>query len=130
MTSTTGIVEKFDVNGVFTDLTYVTDSTWFGYGRRGPSGHLRMSTTGSTQVRYFYSELRVPVGYDHVGSYYMANGIRKGYFGIQVNSPTERRVLFSVWSGYSTDDPSTIPPEWVVTLNKSGPGVTTGSFGN
>ena len=60
----------------------------------------------------------------------MANGFGQGYFGIQVNSLTERRVLFSVWSGYSTNDPSTIPPEWVVTLNKSGPGVTTGSFGN
>ena len=27
-------------------------------------------------------------------------------FGIQVNSDSERRVLFSIWSPFSTDDPS------------------------
>jgi hypothetical protein len=59
----------------------------------------------------------------------MANGFAEGYFGIQVNSATERRVLFSVWSGYHTDDPSQVPAEWTVLLNKSGPGVTINTFG-
>ena len=30
----------------------------------------------------------------------MANGFGEGYFGIQVNGPNERRVLFSVWSPF------------------------------
>ena len=50
----------------------------------------------------------------------MANGFNVGYFGIQVNSPTERRVLFSVW------DP---PSGGSTTLVRKGPGVTTNGFG-
>ena len=49
--------------------------------------------------------------------------------GIQVNSPTERRVLFSVWSGYVTNDPSQIPADYTVSVNRVGPGVTNGTFG-
>jgi hypothetical protein len=47
-------------------------------------------------------EITVPVGQDPIGSYFMANGFGEGYFGFQVNSKTERRVLFSVWSPFRT----------------------------
>ena len=50
----------------------------------------------------------------------MANGSREGYFGIQVNSTEERRVLFSIWSPYVTDDPSQIPEDQRIQLIKSG----------
>jgi len=72
----------------------------------------------------------VPEGEDVVGSYYMANGFGEGYFGIQVNSETERRVLFSVWSPFHTDDPSSIPDDEKIILVKKGEGVYTGEFGN
>ena len=81
-------------------------------------------------VSYYYSELTVPVGEDNIGSYYMANGFGEGYFGIQVNSPTERRVLFSVWSPYETDNPDEIPADEQIKLNKKGTDVYTGEFGN
>lgn len=61
--------------------------------------------SAAKEIDYFYSELRVPKGLDTEGSYFMANGFNVGYFGMQVNSPTERRFLFSVWSPYSTDNP-------------------------
>jgi hypothetical protein len=60
----------------------------------------------------------------------MANGFGEGYFGIQVNSATERRVLFSVWSPFSTDDPKSIPEDMRISLLKKGEGVHTGEFGN
>jgi hypothetical protein len=49
---------------------------------------------------------------------------------MQVNSATERRILFSVWSPYETDDPSTIPDEDRVKLIRKGEGVTVNDFGN
>jgi hypothetical protein len=81
-------------------------------------------------VEWFYSEVTVPVDQDVIGSYFMANGFDNGYFGVQVNSPIERRVLFSIWSPYQTDDPSTIPPEYRIELLRKGDGVITGEFGN
>lgn len=71
----------------------------------------------------------MPSGFDPVASYYMANGFGQGYFGIQVNSLTERRVLFSVWSGFVTDDPTQIPKDYTVSVDRIGPGVTNGTFG-
>lgn len=59
----------------------------------------------------------------------MANGFGEGYFGIQVNSATERRVLFSVWSGFDTNNPAEIPSDYTVRLDKKGEDVTTGQFG-
>jgi hypothetical protein len=72
----------------------------------------------------------IPEGEDKVGSYFMANGFAEGYFGIQVNSDTERRVLFSVWSPFSTDDPNAIPEEYKIQLLAKGADVYTGEFGN
>ncbi len=70
----------------------------FYWGRRGPSVHLTYTVPQDVDLEYAYSEIVVEEGDDPVGSYFMANGFREGYFGIQVNSSQERRVLFSVWS--------------------------------
>ncbi|MDR2414402.1 MAG: DUF5077 domain-containing protein [Odoribacteraceae bacterium] len=75
------------------------------FGRRGPSVHLRPEMPAG-DMEYFYSEVFVPEGQDVIGSYFMCNGFGEGYAGIQVNSERERRVLFSVWSAYRTDNPS------------------------
>lgn len=101
----------------------------FYWGRRGPSVHLSYETPDK-DIQWSYSEITVPEGEDTIGSYYMANGFAQGYFGMQVNSPTERRVLFSVWSPYETDNPNEIPEDSRIILLGKGQGVTTGSFGN
>jgi hypothetical protein len=102
----------------------------FYWGRRGPSVHLSYAVPQQAKLQYAYSELTVYTGDDPVGSYFMANGFREGYFGIQVNSATERRVLFSVWSPFKTDNPRDIPEDQRVELLARGPDVTIGEFGN
>lgn len=106
------------------------EGNYFYWGRRGPSVHLRYDLGGRTDIEWFYSEITVPQGNDVIGSYYMANGFSDGYFGFQVNSETERRVLFSVWSPFQTDDPKSIPEADRIRMMKKGDGVYTGEFGN
>jgi hypothetical protein len=103
---------------------------FFYWGRRGPSVHLNYDTSQFGEIEYFYNEISVPTGNDVVGSYFMANGFGEGYFGIQVNSETERRVLFSVWSPFQTDDPTKIPPDKKIIMLKKGKDVVTKEFGN
>lgn len=106
------------------------EGNYFYWGRRGPSVHLNYPIPANKQAEWFYNELTIPAGQDVIGSYFMANGFAEGYFGIQVNSPTERRILFSVWSPYKTDDPKSIPDDKKIVLLKKGDGVYTGEFGN
>ncbi|NYE60815.1 hypothetical protein FHW58_001967 [Duganella sp. 1224] len=99
-------------------LNYASDAANYYWSRRGPSVHMGYTTPANTE--YFYNEMTIPTGQDPVGSYFMANGFSGGYFGIQVNSATERRVLFSVWdadSGAKT------------TLVSKGAGVVDNGFG-
>ncbi|GAB3906969.1 DUF3472 domain-containing protein [Larkinella knui] len=103
---------------------------YFYWGRRGPSVHLKYATPENTDTEWFYNEITVPEGSDVVGSYFMANGFAEGYFGMQVNSPTERRILFSVWSPFKTDNPKEIPQDQKIILAGKGTGVTTNDFGN
>ena len=109
-------------------MTFVDDAFSFYWGRRGPSVHMNY-TLPDEDCEWFYNEITVPVGMDPVGSYFMSNGFDGGYFGMQVNEPTERRVLFSVWSPYETDDPTTIPEEYRVKVMKVGPNVICEDFG-
>ncbi len=102
----------------------------FYWGRRGPSVHLTYTVPQDVDLEYAYSEIVVEEGDDPVGSYFMANGFREGYFGIQVNSSQERRVLFSVWSPYKTDNPRDIPEDQRIALLAKGAEVRTGEFGN
>ena len=101
------------------------------FGRRGPSCHLAYSVpSGAGAIEWFYNEVTIPVHSDVVGSYFMATGFNGGYFGIQVNSSTERRVLFSIWSAFKTDDPTAIPADYKVTALKAGDDVVLQDFGN
>lgn len=124
-----------DINGILVggeavsdQLTYVSDDFYFG--RRGPSVHLSYKVPDGKDVQWFYNEVTVPEGEDAEGSFFMANGFGQGYFGMQVNSENERRILFSVWSPYDTQDPDDIPEEYKVILLGKGSGVVTGEFGN
>ena len=113
-------------------LDYVKDNidSRFYWGRRGPSVHLSYTALTDANFKWFYNEMTIPEGEDPIGSYFMANGFAEGYFGIQVNSPSERRILFSVWSPFATDNPNAIPEDQKIKLLKKGEGVYTGEFGN
>ncbi|MDF2193427.1 DUF3472 domain-containing protein [Paraflavitalea sp. CAU 1676] len=127
-------ISDYEISGtaINTATAYVknNEGNFFYWGRRGPSVHLNYPFADSTQAEWFYNEVTVPVGQDVIGSYYMANGFGEGYFGMQANSATERRILFSVWSPFSTDDPKSIPEDMRITMLKKGEGVHTGEFGN
>ncbi|TWU14981.1 hypothetical protein Pla52o_55180 [Novipirellula galeiformis] len=116
--------------GMTLDYVKSNDGNLFYWGRRGPSVHLRYEVPPQTDLQYAYSELTVPQGQDPIGSYFMANGFAQGYFGIQVNGPEERRVLFSVWSPFKTDNPQDIPEDQQIKALAKGPGVHIGEFGN
>ncbi|MGN6615561.1 MAG: DUF3472 domain-containing protein [Ilyomonas sp.] len=113
-------------------LVYVKKGSSFHFGRRGPSVHLNflVPDTLKDNVHWFYSEIRVPEGMDKLGSYFEADGFGEGYFGMQVNSETERRVLFSVWSPFETDNPKNIPDSSKIVLVKKGASVQSNDFGN
>ncbi|KYG83879.1 nematoblast specific protein [Roseivirga echinicomitans] len=103
----------------------------FYWGRRGPSVHLTYQVPeAAADVLYFYNEINVPEGEDVLGSYFMANGFAEGYFGIQVNGADERRILFSVWSPFKTDNPKDIPEDQQIKMLKKGDRIYTGEFGN
>jgi hypothetical protein len=113
-------------------LNYVKDNldNRYYWGRRGPSVHLNYELSRDVDIEYFYNEVTIPLGKDPEGSYFMADGFGEGYFGMQVNGPEERRILFSVWSPYKTDHPGEIPASDKILLLAKGEGVHTGEFGN
>lgn len=81
------------------------------------------------EIEWFYCELTPRT--DPLWTYYMATGWHRGYFGMQVNSPTERRLIFSVWdSGNEGIDRSKVAAEDRVQLVAKGEGVVADSFGN
>jgi hypothetical protein len=106
------------------------EGNYFYWGRRGPSVHLNYALPEDIHAEWFYNEVFVPSGQDVQGSFFMADGFSQGYFGMQVNSPKERHILFSVWSPFHTDDPGAIPDSQKIILVKKGEGVHTGEFGN
>lgn len=114
-----GDVSDLIISGpaVASGVQYANDAANYYWSRRGPSVHLNYTVGSNTE--WFYSEITVPTGEDKIGSYYMANGFNGGYFGMQVNSATQRKFLFSVW------DPST----GQTTVTRTGTGVTAGRFG-
>jgi hypothetical protein len=128
-------VKAMHISGSAVDSTvaFVKDNTdnYFYWGRRGPSVHCNYDISGIQEdIEWFYNELTVPSGNDPIGTYAMAIGFGEGYFGIQVNSKTERRVLFSVWSPFETDNPKDIPDDKKILLLKKGEDVYTGEFGS
>ena len=114
------------------ELSFVAsnEGNMFYWGRRGPSVHLRYSVPQGKALTYAYSELTVPETLDPLGTFYMANGFGEGYFGMQVNGPSERRVLFSIWSPFRTDNPREIPADQRIVALGKGNGVHLGEFGN
>ena len=99
--------------------------------RNAASVHLRYPIPDSTKVAAFYSEMTIPASSNAPHSYFMANGFSRGYFGIQINSPSERRVIFSVWdAGNEAIDRSKVPDTNQVKLLAQGRDVVAHGFGN
>jgi FKBP-type peptidyl-prolyl cis-trans isomerase len=99
--------------------------------RNAASVHLLYPLHDSMKVVSFYNEITVPAGADPLYSYYMACGFARGYFGIQVNSPAERRVIFSVWdAGNEATDRDKVKEADKVQLMANGEGVVAEGFGN
>ena len=99
--------------------------------RNSASVHLKFPLQDSVNAEWFYNEINVPEGFDPIHTYYEACGFHRGYFGIQVNSPTERRVIFSVWdSGNEAIDRDKVSQENRVTLLNHSDDVVAHGFGN
>lgn len=123
-----GEVKQLVAANVSGKSSYVTNFADY-WGRRGPSVHLAYKLpAGDTE--WFYNEVTVPKEGETMHSYYMAAGFGEGYFGMQYNSPTERRVLFSVWSPFDTQNPKDIPDSHKIKLLRKGKNVHIGEFGN
>lgn len=99
--------------------------------RNAASVHLTYPTPADAKITMFYNE--VTAVDDPLATYYMACGFSRGYFGMQVNGPKERRIIFSVWdaaSGGDAKDRSTVEAENHTKLVAKGEGVDAGVFGN
>ncbi len=97
--------------------------------RNAASVHLVYPVDKETKVAAFYCEMTGLE--DPVATYYMACGWHRGYFGMQVNSLTERRIIFSVWdSGNEAVDRGKVADENRVKLIAKGEGVVANDFGN
>jgi len=99
--------------------------------RNAAAVHLKYPIADTTKVIAFYNEITIPKGADHIHSYYMSNGFVRGYFGIQVNSEKERRIIFSVWdAGNEATDRGKVADSNRVQLLAKGDGVVANDFGN
>ena len=99
--------------------------------RNAASVHLMYPLDDSMKVISFYNEITVPKDADVLHSYYMACGFARGYFGIQVNSPAERRIIFSVWdAGNEAIDRNKVSDDNKVQLMAKGEDVFADGFGN
>lgn len=99
--------------------------------RNASSVHLSYAApkTNVDDIEWFYCEVTPKT--DPLWSYYMATGWHRGYFGMQVNSKTERRIIFSVWdSGSEAVDRKKVRAEDLVQLLDKGKDVYAGGFGN
>ena len=97
--------------------------------RNAASVHLNYPTPEFTNIDAFYCEVTGEEA--PLWSYFEACGWHRGYFGMQVNSPTERRIIFSVWdSGHEAVSREKVGHEDRVSLVAKGENVFTGDFGN
>jgi len=75
----------------------------------------------------FYNEATVEESVP--GSYFMACGFHRGYFGIQELANGEKVVLFSVWDPTEGNDPKAVAEEHRVEVLGQGEGVEVSRFG-
>ena len=120
-------IQSIELNGTATkDIHFNTKPR-----RNAASVHLLYSIPDTSKAVSFYNEVTIPEGADPLHTYYMACGFARGYFGMQVNSATERRVIFSVWdAGKEAMDRNHVTEENKVQLMAKGKDVIAEGFGN
>ncbi|MEY4484084.1 MAG: hypothetical protein RL693_1536, partial [Verrucomicrobiota bacterium] len=99
--------------------------------RNAASVHLAYPTLKDAKIAMFYNEATAVE--DPVATYYMVCGFSRGYFGMQINSPTERRIIFSIWdagNGQGAKDRSSVAADDQTQLIAKGEGVEASVFGN
>ncbi len=99
--------------------------------RNAASVHLMYPVPKEEKITAFYNEATGVEDPEH--TYYMACGFSGGYFGMQVNSAAERRIIFSVWDaaeGQDAKDRASVSEENHTTLLAKGDDVHASVFGN
>ena len=99
--------------------------------RNASSVHLMYPTPKDEKIALFYNE--VTAIEEPLYTFYMACGFSRGYFGMQINSETERRIIFSVWDagkGTNAIDRSSVAADDQTQLLAKGEGVEASVFGH
>lgn len=99
--------------------------------RNAASVHLFYPTPKDEKIALFYNE--VTAVEEPLYTFYMACGFSRGYFGMQINSETERRIIFSVWDagkGQNAVDRSSVAAEDQTQLLAKGEDVEASVFGH
>lgn len=99
--------------------------------RNAASVHLFYPTPKDEQIAMFYNE--VTAVEEPLYTFYMACGFSRGYFGMQINSELERRIIFSVWDagkGQNAIDRSSVAADDQTQLIAKGEGVEASVFGH
>jgi hypothetical protein len=119
-----------DIQALLLNGTAVTNAHFNLKPRRNTASvHLAYPSKEFTNVNAFYCEVTATEA--PLWTYFEACGWHRGYFGMQVNSPTERRIIFSVWdSGNEAVSRDRVGNEDRVTLIAKGKDVFSGDFGN
>jgi hypothetical protein len=103
-----------------------------------PSVHLHYSSPNSNEngnyYDWVYQEVLVPEGFSPTATYWESIGFSGGYLGLQNNSDTERRILFSVWDQIDADaynrEGKPLPADSLVSLVDKGDAIQANGFGN
>lgn len=121
-------VQSVELTGSATQDIQFNTKNW----RRAPAVHLNFKAGVGEQYEWLFNEVSVPKEFDIIGTYPQALGFDGGYFGIQNNSPTERRVIFSVWDAKSNSQQpkQETPPENKAKLVEKGANVMGKDFGH
>lgn len=99
--------------------------------RNASSVHLMYPTPKDEKIALFYNE--VTAVEEPLYTFYMACGFSRGYFGMQINSETERRIIFSVWdagNGQDAKDRTNVSVDDQTQLIAKGADVEASVFGN
>jgi hypothetical protein len=104
-----------------------------------PSVHLHYTSSSaqapnSSIYDWIYQEVLVPAeGFSPIATYWESIGFNGGYLGLQNNTDTWRRILFSVWDQIDADAYNKagrpIPPDSVVTFVDKADYTTANGFG-
>ena len=123
--ATFGSPISLTLSGTATEEANINRSKW----RSPASVHLGYPLPKNMKAVAAYAEVKATA--DPIHTYYCALGFRRGYFGMQVNGPKERRIIFSVWdAGNEAVDRNKVASDNRVQLIAKGKDVFTDSFGN